>query len=54
LIDDIVGYETKNGKDFESLTILYKKIYNYLLYKNKELISNQQSLNAPYQNPQDI
>ena len=42
LIDEIMNLETKNGKDFEGLTFLYKKIFNYLLYKNKEIIINLQ------------
>jgi len=33
--------EAKSGKDFEGLTLLYKRIFNYLLYKNKEVSSNQ-------------
>lgn len=37
LTDDVVSLEIKNSKDFEGLTILYKRIFNYLLYKNKEL-----------------
>jgi len=37
LIDDVVTLEIKNAKDFEGLTHLYKKIFNFLLYKNKEL-----------------
>lgn len=54
LIDEIVTLETKNGKDFESLTLLYKKIFNYLLYKNKELVVNQQHLNSPYTSPTEV
>ena len=41
LIDEIMKIEAKSGKDFEGLTLLYKRIFNYLLYKNKELSSNQ-------------
>jgi hypothetical protein len=40
LIDDVVTLEIKNAKDFEGLTLLYKKIFNFLLYKNRELIEN--------------
>jgi len=54
LIDEIVTLDTRNGKDFESLAHLYKKIFNYLLYKNKELVSNQQGYSAPYLNPQTV
>jgi len=54
LIDEIVNLETKNGKDFESLTLLYKKIFNYLLYKNKEIVVNQQNINAPYISPTEV
>lgn len=41
LIDEIMKIEAKSGKDFEGLTLLYKRIFNYLLYKNKELSANQ-------------
>ena len=27
--------ETRGGNDFEGLTLLYKKIFNFLLFKNK-------------------
>ena len=27
----------KNAKDFEGLTQLYKKIFNFLLFKNQEV-----------------
>lgn len=37
LIDEIMNIETRSGKDFEGLTLLYKRIFNYLLYKNREL-----------------
>ncbi len=46
LIDEVVTLEIKNAKDFEGLTLLYKKIFNFLLYKNKELILDLQALNA--------
>jgi len=36
------------------LAHLYKKIFNYLLYKNKELVSNQQGYSAPYLNPSTV
>lgn len=32
-----MNYEVKNTKDFEGLTQLYKKIFNFLLHKNKEI-----------------
>ena len=38
LIDEIVSFEPRSGNDFEGITLLYKKIYNYLLYKNKQHI----------------
>lgn len=40
MIDEVVTLEIKNAKDFEGLTVLYRKIFNFLLYKNKELIEN--------------
>lgn len=40
LIDDIVTLDVKNAKDFEGLTLLYKKIFSFLLFKNKEIISS--------------
>lgn len=40
-IDNVVNFEVKNAKDFEGLTQLYKKIFNYLLYKNKEVIPSE-------------
>lgn len=39
-IDEVVTYEVKNPKDFEELTNLYKKIFNFLIYKNKELMED--------------
>lgn len=42
LIDEAVDLEVKNAKDFEGLTQLYKKIFNFLLYKNKELTDKEQ------------
>ncbi|KAL4475445.1 hypothetical protein ABPG72_022080 [Tetrahymena utriculariae] len=38
LTDEVVSLEIKNAKDFEGLTVLFKKIFNFLLYKNKELM----------------
>lgn len=38
LIDDIVSFEPRSGNDFEGITELYKKIFKYLLYKNKQHI----------------
>ena len=38
MIDEIVSLDVKSTKDFESLTQLYKRIFNFLLFKNKELI----------------
>lgn len=38
LIDEIVSFEPRSGNDFEGITLLYKKIYNYLLYKSKQHI----------------
>ena len=35
LIDEIVSFEPRSGNDFEGITLLYKKIFDYLLYKNK-------------------
>jgi len=40
LIDEVVSLEIKNSKDFEGLALLYKKIFAFLLYKNKEIIFN--------------
>jgi hypothetical protein len=34
--------------------MLYKKIFNYLLYKNKELVINQQGVAGVYSAPQEI
>ena len=31
---------TKDSKDIDTLNLLYKKIFNYLVFKNKELILN--------------
>ena len=41
LIDEVVTLEIKNAKDFEGLTNLYKKIYNFLIFKNIELNLNE-------------
>ena len=37
LIDEIVTLDVKSAKDFEGLTLLYKKIFAFLLFKNKEI-----------------
>ena len=45
LIDEIVSFEPRSGNDFEGITLLYKKIFNYLLYKNKQhIIGNYSSI----------
>lgn len=36
-----MNLEIKNPKDFEGLTQLYKKIFNFLLFKNKELSTSE-------------
>lgn len=33
-----MSFEPRSGNDFEGITMLYKKIFNYLLYKNKQHI----------------
>ena len=38
MIDEIVSFEPRSGNDFDGITLLYKKIFNYLLYKNKQHI----------------
>jgi hypothetical protein len=43
LIDEIVSFEPRSGNDFEGITLLYKKIFNYLLYKNKQHIIGKYS-----------
>ena len=35
--DEVINHEVKNAKDFEGFSQLYKKIYNYLLFKNKTI-----------------
>ncbi|XP_051912618.1 cilia- and flagella-associated protein 206-like [Hippocampus zosterae] len=37
LIDEVINLEVKSSKDFEGLTELYNKVFNYLLYKAREL-----------------
>lgn len=45
LIDEIVSFEPRSGNDFEGITLLYKKIFNYLLYKNKQhILGNYSSI----------
>lgn len=41
LIDDIVSLQIKNSKDFESLAVLYKRIFAFLIFKNKNLLLNE-------------
>ncbi len=51
LIDDIVTLDVKNAKDFEGLTLLYKKIFSFLLFKNKEITTPiQDELSTPIAN----
>lgn len=40
LIDDIVNCETRGGNDFEGITVLYKRIFNFLLFRNKQVNLN--------------
>ena len=40
LIDDIVSFEPISVNDFEGITRLYKQIFKYLLYKNKQHINS--------------
>jgi hypothetical protein len=39
----VINHEVKNAKDFEGLSQLYKKIYNYLLFKNKAITENSKA-----------
>ena len=34
-IDEIVNCETRSGNDFEGITLLYKRIFSFLLFRNK-------------------
>ncbi len=34
----------KNAKDFEGLSQLYKKIYNYLLFKNRAITAKEKAV----------
>mmetsp|Transcript_8344 Transcript_8344/g.12308 ORF Transcript_8344/g.12308 Transcript_8344/m.12308 type:complete len:627 (+) Transcript_8344:12-1892(+) len=36
-IDEIVNSETTSGNDFEGITLLYKRIFNFLLFRNKQV-----------------
>jgi hypothetical protein len=40
----VINHEVKNAKDFEGLSQLYKKIYNYLLFKNKSITDSAHPL----------
>jgi hypothetical protein len=40
LIDEIVNCETRGGNDFEGITVLYKRIFNFLLFRNKQVNLN--------------
>jgi len=42
LIEEAVDLEVKKAKDFEGLTQLYKKMFNLVLCKNKELRGKDQ------------
>jgi len=45
LIDEIVSFEPRSGNDFEGITLLYRKIFNYLRYKNQQhIIGNYSSV----------
>jgi len=37
LTDKVVVYELQDTKDFDSLAQLYKRIFNFLYFKNQEL-----------------
>lgn len=41
----MVSLEIKGAKDFEGFTALFKKIFNFLLYKNKELTADGSNKN---------
>lgn len=36
-MDDIINTETRGGNDFEGIAILYKKIFTFLMFKNKQV-----------------
>lgn len=44
LIDDIINCDTRSGNDFEGITQLYKKIFSFLMFRNKQI--NQTYANA--------
>lgn len=46
LIDDVVNVDVKNSKDFEGLSQLYKKIFNFLVQKNREVVLDESSLES--------
>jgi hypothetical protein len=37
LIDDIINCDTRSGNDFEGITQLYKKIFSFLMFRNKQI-----------------
>lgn len=39
----MINHEVKNAKDFEGLSQLYKKIYNYLLFKNRAITAKEKA-----------
>lgn len=46
LIDDVVNVEVKNSKDFDGMSQLYKKIFNFLVQKNKEIVVEESLLQS--------
>ncbi len=56
MIDEIVILNTKDSKDIDTLNLLYKKIFNYLVFKNKELIldKNHTATKAVIQNTTNL
>lgn len=41
LIDEIVSFEPRSSNDYDGVSMLYTKIYKYLLYKNKQHILSE-------------
>jgi len=43
LVEDIIKFETKSPNDYDAIATLYRKIFNYLLFKNKLYIYGKYS-----------
>ena len=46
MIDHILDVKSSNATNYDSLTLLYQRIHNFLVYKNKQITKTQKMTGA--------